>query len=339
MHIFIDESGTFTRSAGPESISMVGALIMPDERLPFIEAKYKVIRANLPKRDGEVKGRLLSAHHIDRVVTMLSKNEVIYEAEAIDLGMHQDADILRHQAEQAEAITFHLTEKHQPSMIEQIWDLRHRLEEMPAQLYVQSILSFLLIKRAIDHGTLYFVHRRPRELAAFHWTIDAKGRGNITNWERWWSLVVMPFMQSLSIREPMMRVAGEDYSHLSRFIMPTPAFLRSHLDEEGDPKDCLDFRMMMKEDFRFSSQVEPGLEMVDILVNATRRALVGNLGFAGWRNIPRLMIHRPKHYIRISSLLKHSPIPRRYSYMPVLKYFSRGGKDMLVPRLRHRRRP
>ena len=43
---------------------------------------------------------------------------------------------------------------------------------------------------------------------------------------------------------------------------------------------------------RFSAAAEPGLELVDIVVNATRRALVGTLGEAGWSGIPQLMIHR-----------------------------------------------
>ena len=42
--------------------------------------------------------------------------------------------------------------------------------------------------------------------------------------------------------------------------------------------------------------------MADIAVNATRRALTGNLGIAGWRDIRRLMIHRPEHYIRVIAL-------------------------------------
>jgi hypothetical protein len=41
----------------------------------------------------------------------------------------------------------------------------------------------------------------------------------------------------------------------------------------------------------FSSEVQPGLEFVDILTNAPRRALIGNLQREGSQNIHRLMLH------------------------------------------------
>src|SRR5687768_2982580 len=50
----------------------------------------------------------------------------------------------------------------------------------------------------------------------------------------------------------------------------------------------VDLRKVLMEDFRFSAAAEPGLEMADIVVNAVRRALTGNLSFPGWREIPQL---------------------------------------------------
>jgi hypothetical protein len=92
----------------------------------------------------------------------------------------------------------------------------------------------------------------------------------------------------------------------------------------------------MTESFRFSCEAEPGLELVDILVNGTRRALMGNLKLEGWRSIPELMIHRRHHYIHIASLLRSDPQGRGWPYMPVLEHFSRCGKNMLAPRFARR---
>ena len=59
MHVFIDESGSFTGfHAG--SISVVGALAIPDEKVGPLKKKYAKIRARLPLEKGEVKGRLLN---------------------------------------------------------------------------------------------------------------------------------------------------------------------------------------------------------------------------------------------------------------------------------------
>jgi hypothetical protein len=40
MHIFIDESGTFTRLATASSVSTVGALTIPDTQLARVERQY-----------------------------------------------------------------------------------------------------------------------------------------------------------------------------------------------------------------------------------------------------------------------------------------------------------
>jgi hypothetical protein len=83
------------------------------------------------------------------------------------------------------------------------------------------------------------------------------------------------------------------------------------------------------QNLRFSSQPETGLELVDILVTATRRALVGNLQFAGWQNIRRLMVHRPDHYIKLI-VLGETDVIYNGPNADVVRYFSTGGKLMLT---------
>lgn len=339
VHIFIDESGTFAASSeGAHSVSLVGALIVPDYRLARVEKKYAVLREDLPKQDGEVKGRLLSESEIDRVVSMLTNNEVLFEVSAIDMGIHGDADIADHKKRQEHALTARLTEDHHPNVREGIFQLRRRLERMPHQLYVQSTVTFELIARVIQHATLYYCQRHPRELAAFHWVIDGKAKDRVTDWEDWWSYVVRPLLQSKSLRKPMMMLAEGDYSHFTRFQTTIGDYLRPYISEPTDD-EALDLNKLMTESIRFSSKPEPGLEMIDILANAVRRALMGNLDFAGWRAIPQLMIHQRQHYIQIVALLKSRPQRRRWSYMPVLRHFSSGGKDMIAPRFRRGAKP
>jgi hypothetical protein len=337
VHIFIDESGTFTGSPSHPSLSLVGALVIPDARLARVETKYRALRADLPKDRGEVKGRLLVEHDVDSVVSLLKRNDVLLEITAVDLGMHSAATIAAHQKKQAELITARITEKYHPNLRAQMFDLRRRLEGMTPQLYVQSVVIFELIAKVIELSTLFYCQRIPKELGAFHWVIDGKGKGLITDWESWWSLVVMPALQSRSFEKPMAMFEGGDYSHFDRrFRMGIPEYLKAHIppnprrrgSDEGN-----DLRKMITESFRFSSDPEPGLEMADIVVNATRRAMTGRLGINGWQNIPRLMIHKPQHYIEFAALTR---APHRYEggapYMPVLKHFSRGGRNMLAPR-------
>jgi hypothetical protein len=54
VHIFIDESGSFA-GFHEGSISVVGALAIPDVLLSSIVKKYEKFRKDLPKDNGEVK--------------------------------------------------------------------------------------------------------------------------------------------------------------------------------------------------------------------------------------------------------------------------------------------
>lgn len=327
MLIFIDESGLFTHASSSAGIALVGALIIPEGRIEKVLKKYSAIRARLPMQNGEVKGRILSEAEVDRVVTMLAKNEALFEVIAIDMAVHSHEGIEAHKKAQENGITINLTADFHPNIQEQTWNLRHRLERMPHQLYIQSISTFELIATVIKFSTLYFSQRQPETLGQFQWVIDGKDKGRVTDWEDWWSFTVMPATQSRSFRNPISQLVEGDYSYFQRFEMAIPEHLWPHLKNPA-ARIGLDAKKIMTENFRFSSDPEPGLEMVDILTNATRRALVGNLGKEGWANIPRLMIHRNNHYIQFIHLAD-TPKDHHYPYMNVLNHFSQGGKEIL----------
>ena len=335
MHFFIDESGSFTLAPDPHAISLVGALVVPDARLTSLEEKYARLRADLPKEGDEVKGRLLSENQIADVVTLLSRHQVLFEATAVDMGSaaHNAGDVAAHQAAQAEGITRHLTPDHHPNIHREMADLRRRLEEMSPQLYVQSAATFALIERVVQNATLYYAQRIPKELAAFHWVIDGKDKERITDWESWWSYGVRPALQYQSLKKPLAMLRDADYSHFQRFQTKMADYLKPHIESSSKSEDATNINLLMTESFRFSASNVPGLELVDILANATRRALVGNLDVRGWRDIPSLMIHDRRHYIQLIAL--HSrPMSRLPPYMEVLQHFTQGGKDMVAPRFR-----
>jgi hypothetical protein len=87
------------------------------------------------------------------------------------------------------------------------------------------------------------------------------------------------------------------------------------------------------EHFKYSSDSEPGLELVDIVTNAARRALKGTLHISGWEQLPTLMIHRRRdHYIQLISLHdRKPPNPPPYAEV-ILKHFTRNGRSMIAPR-------
>jgi hypothetical protein len=339
MHIFIDESGVFAKGDGPEAISAVGALIVPSAQMRKLERRYAALRADLPKdARGEVKGRLLAEAHIRQVVDLLDRHEALFEAKVVDLGLHTAEELAEHWGRQAEAITANLTPEHNEVAVAYAWERRRQLDAMPLQQYVQAVLMITLIDTVVRHATLYFAQRLPAELGAFHWVVDAKEPAAVATFEDWWSVMILPALMDRSRREPLGTVRWADYSHFERFRRRSGRELPDRTPIEpggGRSEPALDIGSVVKEDFRFSSAAEPGLELVDILTTGVRRALRGHLGEEGWSSIPRLMINRAGHCLGMVLLSGRQDVrTSQLSYRRVLTQgFRVGGRTMGLQRI------
>jgi len=241
MHIFIDESGPFGGIGQFPSVSLIGALIVPDARLASLEKQYKRLRPNLPKDEkGEVKGRLLNEQQVDSAVSLLLADSTLFEAAAIDLGTHTEDGLKAFQAQQAEKMTANLTDEHKEALKAQVWASRKTFEGFKLPLMVQGILTFEFIFDILEYGTMYYATRRPTELGKFNWVIDAKGNMEKPNeWEAWWSKFIFPVLQTRSFTRPFRQlpVGIGDYSHLKRFETKADPFLRKMSGwKEGDPE-------------------------------------------------------------------------------------------------------
>lgn len=157
--------------------------------------------------------------------------------------------------------------------------------------------------------------------------MDAKGRDGLKNWEDWWSQIIMPVTQPKPMREPLARVKEGDFSFHDQFKTEPDEYLVQFIDST-DTGEFFDLRPVLSSDFRFSPPAEPGLEAVDIIANATRRALGGNLKAFGWTEIPNLMIHRSGHYIRLMTVATDEIVHPKLPYASVVDGFRRGGRSM-----------
>jgi hypothetical protein len=335
LHIFIDESGTFTGyEARKPAVSTLGALIIASHRLPQLFKKYARLRVNLPKRKGEVKGSSLNESQIASVIEILFKNGAIFCASMIDLAEHTAKDIAQHRARQGISLAANLTNGHTQELRDNVADLQQRMAGFSDQLYVQGAVTVELLNQVMQDMIVYHCQRFPKELGEFHWVVDAKNSEAITNWEDWWSKTLIIWLQSMSLQKPGVMLPDGDYSHFRRFIIDEiPKYLRN-VAPPGDRTygAGIDLQMMYRESFRFSSDPEPGLEMVDIVTNALRRGFVGNLGEAGWLPLRRLMIHRSDVYVNPVGFLP----PERQIARPllgVLNKFRTGGRIMATPNL------
>jgi hypothetical protein len=201
---------------------------------------------------------------------------------------------------------------------------------MPLQLYVQSILTIQLLGNIIRYLPAYWAQRVPNEILAYHWVIDGKEVGKVTSAEDWWSTTMGGLLQSKSSRDPMIFLDWVDFSAFdAKFSRPMPEWLQEKMPSPPD-QDGIDLGLMLKEFFRFSDAHEPGLELADIVTNATRRALSGNLRKEGWGGVPHLMIHKPEEYLNFVTLGNQGgPQERPYGDM-LVREFRTGGRPLLT---------
>lgn len=328
MHIFIDESGNFARPKTGHSVSVMGALVVPEARSDLLFRKYERLRGNLPKEKGEVKGRLLAESQMAKVLELLRKNSCIFEAVAIDMGLETDEGIQRHREGQAEALTMHLTDEHHPNLVAGVWGLRARVESMSVPLYTQSTVTIFLLGNILQRVPNYWVQRISREILNFHWVVDGKELNRVTDAEDWWSTTMLGLLQSRSARDPMVWPDWVEKGEFgAKFMRPMPDYLRGVLT---DKEMVVDLTLLMKESFRFSSAPEPGLELADIVTNCARRALMGNLQRIGWAGLPKLMIHRSQQYVDLVHLTNFESRARQ-PYDQTLTSFRSGGRSMFTP--------
>jgi hypothetical protein len=283
MHIFLDESGTFV-GYQRGSIGVVGALVIPDGNVRRLRRKFARIRPSLPKEGGEVKGKLLGEHDVNRVVRLLATREVIFEVTALDLGLHTEAGVLAFKRKLAAETRAELA-AFPESLRGKVAEAVDYLDTMTPQLFLQALTTFELIHRVISHTILYFSQRRPYELSSFAWVVDGKDRAKVTNWENWLKFYAQGALISLSQRNPV--------------LMPNPGtpylfnytFLDAFTKKQATGDKSLDTGLLLR-NFSFKSAPEVGLELVDVLTNAIRRLLRDDLQRDGWINMHRLMIHR-----------------------------------------------
>lgn len=316
MQIFIDESGSFT-GFHSGSIGVVGALAIPDGKLAFIEKKYAKIRRRLPRSNGEVKGRLLNEKQVAEVVSLVARNAAIFEVTVIDIGLHTAEGVAAYKNALLTGMHDRVPRFNDETR-PKIEALLNELAATPLNLFLQTIALFETLHRIIHHVPIYFAQRQPKELGTFAWIVDGKDRNKVTNWEKWWASYIIGALATKSKFHPAAMLEGADYSYYDKF---------QHIGRVGE--DGTNLSLLLK-DLRFSSDIEFGLELVDILTNAVRRAMIGNLGIEGWEGIVRTMIHRKEHYIALVRLDGVSQSPDKPSYASVIDHFWSGGKPMLT---------
>ncbi len=339
MHIYIDESGTFTFPPdGRHTISCVAALALPTSNKDTVFGEFQGLRHVWGQGSTEIKGSSLNESQIRDVVLLLNRFDALVEVCATDMGLYTADHITEHKKKQADNLTKHLAPSHHPQLIKQINDYKTALLRTADQSYLQSTLTIELIDRLIRVATLYYCQRLPKELGAFHWTIDAKDK-RILPTEEYWRTFMLPYFEWRSIRRPLAELAGGDYSYFERFRLTldtAPAHIRNDLADPTSRFEAIDIKTMMTESFKFAdSKQDLGLQLVDIIANATRRAFNGKLRKEGWQNLGSLFVKTKPQTLRFVYLAdprlpRNQPMTMSRQFATVVEELERKAKPMLL---------
>ena len=160
--------------------------------------------------------------------------------------------------------------------------LADQIEALSPQLYVQLVCQVNLLHDVIGRSINYFAQRRPGTLREFRWSIDQKNSTKPT-FEEAFEKIAPALLQTRSIREPMARVQGFDYSHMTAYEFAdgkAPDYLRA---EYGFPEmEGFDVQKLIRGNIRFVDSTEiDGVQVVDLLARGLRRLLRGQFSDIG----------------------------------------------------------
>lgn len=315
MRIYIDESGGFIVPEPPSSrVSCIAALVVPEAEATALLGDFVSLRSRFTDAK-EIKGNELNDEQLEAVLSTLARHDIVVEVAMIDAGAHSRDEVRRLRAEQGDKIVGSVTPLHHPELRAELEALRLEWLSLPEQLIVQMYVMVALVDSVLRHVTLYYVQRRPDELGRFDWVIDPKDIGR-TRYERVWEMVISHFLQDLSMRAPMIMMEGSDYSAFDRFrssFNRMPDHLRAKgatTDDSNEPFRATDVGKIMTESIEFpDSRSSPGLQIADILANATARAMNGKLPRKLWPHLGRLIVQKQKGHHSIKPIaLRASPV-------------------------------
>jgi hypothetical protein len=295
MLIFVDESGSFTMpQVGKRNLSCVGALVVPEAVHNDLVSDFVRVRNSWGRLQQEIKGYALDEQQTAETICLLIERGCLFFVCATEMSLNSNSIITNFQRTQAQYITEDVSDSAHPLLRRQVSRLRRTYENMPAQLFLQSVLLTDLIFKVINQASIHFAMKRPPELGAFRWVIDGKDKKK-TVYEASWELMAAGFIQTKVIETPGVAVEEGDYSFFRRSFMKADSTWPAHLPppRSRGPLErgmIWNLKKVLYESLSFvDSQNCCGLQLADIVTSIFRRALMGRLQERGFERLGELM--------------------------------------------------
>jgi len=310
MFIYIDESGSFASPKLPRpSYACVGALTIPERRHSTVLTGFKKLKRTWGREGEEIKGREMNESMIAQLIDLLLQQGVKFHACIVDMMLHPPSLLTRRKEEQAERLFANITEKHQKSLVLQTEEIAENMRKLPDQLFLQLCMMIELVNAHLHDMMIYFADQDPYELGSFRWVADRKNDRK-TTYEHLWMELLVPFIHgrqfSGDFGSKIVALEGGNYDYCKRFFKRIDKW-PEHLPEsrpgvrEKNDIEVLDIKLILKESFTLEdSAAKPGLQLVDAVTNALRRALMGNLQYDGWARLGALMFRWKDKSVRLA---------------------------------------
>lgn len=275
MHIFADESGTFSATDDPNSFCVVTSYVVPERSRKFAERCLKDAKldAGFSAFD-EVKGKNLGESRYFAFLQQLGRVEGTVLATATNMALNQNA--ARKKEEQAVAIEANIPRMLHEEGRKLVAALASDVRRLSDQQFVELNCRAHMVWDVIRLATLYYVQRVPATLSAFRWVFDQKDK-KPNHFEKAFTDLLTPLTQTLALTDPFLSLEGADYSKFERFRRygPAPDWLpaQPHL---GDTGELIDANKVWYEHLQFVDSTSSfGVQIADLVSNGILRCLRG----------------------------------------------------------------
>jgi hypothetical protein len=277
MRIFIDESGSFAYAPDPNAWSTVGAVVILDEAMDAAKTalqQFKVDNGFPPTEElklGKVRDELSYFRLLNRLAQL---NCTLYGL-ATNAHLNTPEAARGHKLQAAKGLVKHIDRMVHQSMKDSILSLSKQLLALSDQLYIQFTCQIQLMHYVVSQAVTYYVQVSPESLGSFVWRVDQKEPARKTEFEDVFEKLSPPYLQTLSIDDPLPRVEGFDYSHMAKYdCAEEPTYLKEQYGVDVDLSDVLDIGRLIRDDIQFvDSRSDFGIQLADLVVSGLRRCL------------------------------------------------------------------
>ena len=278
MHIYIDESGSFTRRTGHENRwSVVGALVASERQ--NIELHRVVERWKSKLGVDELKCRIVRRNEARwrEIVKEITATGVCINVEAVNMsasdGLEDDRENYARKYERS--IPVMNTAKGRDGLQRMADEVRN----ISTQEYTQLRLMCVLIPSVAIESINYYVMREKDTIGKWHWRLDRKD-GVISR--RLWKFAQDYVLSKVGTEEyKLPRMEGEDYSALDKITEPPDKnmeYLNTTYGVGVDVNNLRNLGRVFTNDAKWvDSRKENGVQAADIVIGGTRAALQGDM--------------------------------------------------------------